>query len=145
MKTLDLDAILLSMLLVTMAMVSVVSATGQGFNEQNSVNVSNALNVPDHYIPPEYFMGAKPATPLLESEMITIILSEKTHSILGPDKETGVLALPVSPQDLNARFMKWEAHQSVFIEKSINPSDAVVLVRMPEAMYYLIYFLNMVF
>jgi hypothetical protein len=48
MKTLDLDAILLSMLLVTMAMVSVVSATGQGFNEQNSVNVSNALNVPDH-------------------------------------------------------------------------------------------------
>ena len=135
MKTLDLDAILLSMLLVTMAMVSVVSATGQGFNEQNSVNVSNALNVPDHYIPPEYFMGAKPATPLLESEMITIILSEKTHSILGPDKETGVLALPVSPQDLNARFMKWKAHQSVFIEKSINPSDAVVLVRMPEAMY----------
>jgi len=63
MKTLDLDAILLSMLLVTMAMVSVVSATGQGFNEQNSVNVSNALNVPDHYIPPEYFMGAKTCSP----------------------------------------------------------------------------------
>jgi hypothetical protein len=70
-------------------------------------------------------MGAKPAAPLPEPEMITIILSEKTLSILGQDKETGVLVLPVSPQDLNARFMKSEVHQSMFIEKSINPSDAV--------------------
>jgi len=72
MKKLKHKAILLSMLLVAMVMVSMASATEQGLNEKNSVDVGKALNAPEHYIPPEYFKDAKPATPLPESKMITI-------------------------------------------------------------------------
>lgn len=135
MKKLKHKAILLSMLLVAMAMVSMASATEQGLNEKNSVDVGKALNVPEHYIPPEYFKDAKPATSLPESKMITIILSEKTLKESSQDIETGIIELPASPQDLNTQFTKSEGDQNMFLEKDINPNDPVVLVRMPKAMY----------
>jgi len=128
-------SVLLTLLLVSVVMVPAVATAEQGLNQKNPADVGKALNVPDHYIPPEYFMDAKPATPLPESEMITIILSEKTLKKLGQDKKTGILELPASPQDLNAQFMKSEEYQDMFIEKNINPGDSVVLVRMPKTMY----------
>ena len=135
MKTPKRNVILLSVLLVAMTVVSMVSAAEQGLNEQNPVDVGKALNVPDHYIPPEYFMDAKPATPLPESEMITLILSGNALDGLGWSKETGIIEFPASPQALNAQFVESEGFQNLFIEKDINPDDAVVLVRMPKTMY----------
>lgn len=135
MKTPKRNVILLSVLLAAMAVVSMVSAAEQGLNEQNPVDVGKAPNVPDHYIPPEYFMDAKPATPLPESEMITLILSGNALDGLGRSKETGIIEFPASSQDLNTQFVESKGFQNLFIEKDINPEDAVVLVRMPKTMY----------
>ncbi len=129
-------SLLLALVLVSVVIVPAVSAgEEQGLSKQTLVDVGKAVNVPDHYIPPEYFMDAKPATPLPESEMINIILSEKTLNTLGMYKKTGIVEFSASALDLNAQFMKSEEYQNRFIEKNINSNDAVVLVRMPKVMY----------
>lgn len=135
MKTLKPGVILLSMLIAAMTIVSMASATEQYPDAKNSVDTGNALNVPEHYIPPEYFSDAKPAAPLSESEMITIILSEKTLRKSGQDPGTGILEFQVSPQNLNAQFMKSETYQNTYLEKYIAPDEPVALIRMPETMY----------
>ncbi|QSZ68245.1 hypothetical protein RJ40_12455 [Methanofollis aquaemaris] len=135
MKALKLIVLLLAMLIAVTTMVSMLGAAGEGFNEHDRAEVNKSTDVPDHFIPPEYFKDARPATPLPESEMISFILSEKTLNTSAQDKRNGIIELPGSSPCQDPRFMKYREHQTIFIETNIDPDDAVVLVRMPESMY----------
>ncbi len=75
---------LLALLVAAMVMVPIVSA-----DEQNAI-VSTISTwkypVPEHYIPPDYFKDAKPATPLPESEMINLVFSEQSLDSFNKEK-----------------------------------------------------------
>jgi len=88
--------VLLSLLLAAMAMVPLVSAAENLQPEdQKHDNVDAVAQLQQaHHIPQEYFKDAKPADPLPESDMITLILSEKTLETFGQDKTTGTIRLP---------------------------------------------------
>ncbi|MDD3621766.1 MAG: hypothetical protein PHQ81_05125 [Methanofollis sp.] len=135
MKALKFGVLLLAMLIAVTTIMSILGTAEEGFNEHDGADINSSKDVPDHFIPPEYFKNATPATPLPESEMISFILSEKTLNTSVQDKRNGIIELPVLSPSQNLRFMKYKEHQNIFIENNINPDDAVVLVRMPETMY----------
>jgi hypothetical protein len=70
-----------------------------------------------------------------ESEMINIILSEKTLEKFNQDKQSGIITIPISYLNFNTQFTESKDYQNRFIENDINQDDAIVLVRMPKVMY----------
>lgn len=134
MKTMKLGVMLLALLLAALAMIPMVSATEQNATGQTS-STWEYNTVPEHYLPPEYFKEAKPATPLPESEMINIVFSEKTIDSLNQVKQAGIIAIPASRLDVNPQFSESKIWQNRFVENSITPDEVVVLVRMPRSMY----------
>lgn len=126
--------VLLALLLAAMAMVPMVSAT-----EQNAIGAKDSEwkypGVPEHYLPPEYFKEAKPATALPESEMINLVFSEKTLNSFRKDDQAGIISIPVTRLTLNSQFTESKIWQNRYVENDIKPDDAVVLVRMPRSMY----------
>jgi len=122
--------VLLALLLAGMAMVPMVNA-----DEQNTLGKSDSVVSPEHYIPPEYFKDSQPATPLPESEMINIVLSEKTLDKFNQDDQAGIIDIPISYLDLNTKFTQSENYQNRFVENDIREGDTIVLVRMPKVMY----------
>ncbi|MBP2145667.1 hypothetical protein J2129_001121 [Methanofollis sp. W23] len=135
MKALKLIVFPLAMLIAVTMIVTMLGAAGEGFDEHDHDEMNKSTDVPDHFIPPEYFKDARPATPLPESEMISFILSEKTLNTSAQDKRKGIIEPPVPSPDQDPRFMKYKEHRNIFIETNIDHDDAVVLVRMPESMY----------
>jgi len=89
----------------------------------------------EHHIPPEYWANASPATPLTESEMITIILAESTLSPPGQDIPTGIVEIPLSRLNLSSRFVKSDEYENWYTETDLNSDEPVVLIRMPQTMY----------
>ncbi|OPX65348.1 MULTISPECIES: hypothetical protein [unclassified Methanoregula] len=126
---------LLALLLAAMAMVPCVSAAEQNVNESGVSHENIGKNAPEHYIPPEYFKDAKPPTPLPESEMINLIISEKTIEKSALDNETGIINLPTAFLDLKAQFTESKGYSNRFTENGLKPEERVVLVRMPHVMY----------
>ena len=90
---------------------------------------------PEHHIPPEYWANASPATPLTESEMITIILAESTLSTPGHDTPPGIVEIPLSRLNLSSRFMKSDEYENWYTQTDLNSDEPVVLIRMPQTMY----------
>ncbi|MFA5268872.1 MAG: hypothetical protein WC379_12950 [Methanoregula sp.] len=125
---------LLALLLAGAVIVPCVSAE-ENLTKQTAIEVENWLNGPTHYIPPEYFKDAKPATPLPESEMINLIISEKNVNKSDKDRSVGLVILPISSLNINEDFKKSTEYPNQFIENSITSDDAVILVRMPKEMY----------
>lgn len=128
-------AVLLALLLAGMVVVPIVGAEEQSLNEQNALGKSEHIVSPEHHIPPEYFKDSQPATPLSESEMINIVLSEKTLDKFNQDDQTGIIEIPISYLDLNTKFTLSENNQNRFVENDIRDGDTIVLVRMPKVMY----------
>jgi len=128
-------AVLLALLLAGMVMVPIIGAEEQSLNEQNALGKSEHIVSPEHHIPPEYFKDSQPATPLSESEMINIVLSEKTLDKFNQDDQTGIIEIPISYLDLNTKFTLSENNQNRFVENDIRDGDIIVLVRMPKVMY----------
>ena len=127
-----LSIVLLALLLaamVPMGSAEEQSATGETDSEWKYPGV------PEHYLPPEYFKDAKPATPLPESEMINIVFSEKTINSFSKDDPTGIISLPTSSLIQNSQFTESKSWQNRYVENDIKPDEAVVLVRMPKTMY----------
>lgn len=92
-------------------------------------------NPSEHHIPPEYWANASPATPLTESEMITIILAESTLSAPGQDIPTGIVEIPLSRLNLSSRFTKSDEYENWYTETDLDTGKSVVLIRMPQTMY----------
>lgn len=90
---------------------------------------------PEHHITPEYWANASPATPLTESEMITIILAESTLSAPDQNTPTGIVEIPLSRLNLSSRFMKSDEYENWYTETDLDTRKSVVLIRMPQTMY----------
>lgn len=106
--------------------------------EQNAIAQINSTwkyAVPEHHFSPDYFKEGKPATPLPESEMINIVLSEKTLDSFSGDEQKGIITVPLSHLNLVSQFTESKNWQNRFVENDISSGDAVVLVRMPKSMY----------
>jgi len=134
MTQLKFGVILLTLLLAAMAIVPMVNAA----DEQNAtaqINSTWKYAVPDHHFSPDYFKAGKPATPLPESEMINIVLSEKTLDSFSGDEQEGIITVPVSHLNLVSQFTESKNWQNRFVENGISPDESVVLVRMPKSMY----------
>jgi hypothetical protein len=128
-----LSIVLLALLLAAMAMVPLVSASEE--KATRSTNNTWKYSAPEHYLPPDYFKDAKPATPLPESEMINIILSEKTVDSSSRKNQAGIITIPASRQGLNSQYTESKIWQNRYVENGINNDAVVVLVRMPRSMY----------
>ena len=89
----------------------------------------------EHHIHPEYWANTSPATPMPESEMITIILSESTLSAPGQDTPQGIVEIPLSQLNLSSRFVKSDEYENWYIETDLDDGKSVVLIRMPQTMY----------
>lgn len=126
---------LLALLLAGTVIVPCVSADGQNVSEFRLSQADIGKNAPEHYIPPEYFKDAKPATPLPESEMINLVISEKTIEKSALDNEPGIINIPTAFLDLKGQFAESKEYSNRFIENDLNPEEGVVLVRMPKVMY----------
>jgi hypothetical protein len=127
--------VLLALLLAAMAMVPYVSAAEQRVSGSSLSGANIGENAPENYIPPEYFKDAKPATPLSESEMINLIVSEKKIEKFALSNEPGIINIPTAFLDLKGQFTESKEYTNRFIENDLNPEGAVVLVRMPKVMY----------
>ena len=92
-------------------------------------------NVPEHYIPPEYFANSQPATPLTESEMINIVISGSTLERFTAKEQPGILALPLSYLDFSENFANTTSSPTWHYEKNLAPDTPVALIRMSDAMY----------
>jgi hypothetical protein len=92
-------------------------------------------NPPEHHIPPEYWANASPATPIPESEMITIILAELTLSAPDQDIPTGIVEIPLSRLNLSPQFVKSDEYEDCYTETDLDTGKSIVLIRMPQTMY----------
>ena len=91
--------------------------------------------VPEHYIPPEYFKDAKPATPISESEMITIIISGQTFEQFTGGAQSVILVVPVSYLDFLVNFTNSSSSPTWHYEKNLAQGEPVAMIRMPGTMY----------
>lgn len=99
--------------------------------------ISNDLapdDTPSHYIPPEYWSNATEATPLAESEIITIVFAQQTIDEVCR-YEDGILEIPLAALDLDMRYTPSEARENWYIDNTMNESSSVVMMRMPLTMF----------
>ena len=102
---------------------------------QVPVPEGNGFVVPEHHIPPEYFANAKPATPISESAMVTIVISQETYERFSPADKPGIVVVPVAYLDFTNNFTNTTALPTWHEEKSLRPEGAVAMIRMPVTMY----------
>ncbi|WAI01083.1 hypothetical protein [Methanogenium organophilum] len=119
--------VLIAVLIIVLLALAVM--TGFPLGEPESPDPS------EHHIPPEYWANASPATPIPESEMITIILAESTLSAPGQDTPTGIVEIPLSRLNLSSRFMKSDEYENWYLETDLDTGKSVVLIRMPQTVY----------
>jgi len=123
--------LILALLLAVLVMIPVVAA-------DNNSTVSPSWpyeNVPEHHISPEYFKDAKPATPLPESEMITIIISGQTFGRFAGETQPVILAVPIPYLDFSENFTNATSSPTWHYEKNLAPDEPVAMIRMPGTIY----------
>ncbi len=131
-----LGVILLALLLAAMAMVPCVSAADeQMINSRDSGNVNLSAAPVDRQIPSDYPQNSKPAEWLSESDMINIVISQKTLGLSSQDKQEDLITIPVSYLNLNKTFTISKEQPSIFTERTLESNEGIVLVRMPRQMY----------
>lgn len=92
--------------------------------------------------PPGYFDDAKPAVPLPESKMITIILNKKTLSNSVNWEKSGLIEIPKAFLDLNSMYTPSKEYSTHYIQKALNPNEDIVVIRMPQSLFG--YFISIV-
>jgi hypothetical protein len=102
---------------------------------QVPVSEGNGFQVPEHHIPPEYFANAKPATPISESAMVTIVISQKTYERFSQADKPGIIVVPVAYLDFANNFTNTTALPTWHEENSLRPEGVVAMIRMPVTMY----------
>ena len=127
--------ILLMLVLVSLAIVPMVSGENQTNSVQATPNPCGVPSAPAHCIPPSYFKDSKPATPLSESEMINIIISGQTFERFAGVKQPGILAVPLSYLDFSANFTNSTSSPTWHYEKNLAPDKPVAVIRMSGKMY----------
>ena len=128
-------SLLLVVALVGAMFVPVVSATeAQSSSTQSPVGAGKVINPPENYIPPEYFKDSKPAEPMQESEMINLIIPQKTIDSFNQDKNSGIISIPTSYLEIKTQYDKSKDYPNRYIAKEINSDEGVVLMRMPKDM-----------
>jgi len=135
MKTPGFRIILLILVLVSLAIVPIACGEEQNNSVQSPPNPCGVASAPAHCIPPSYFKDSKPATPLTESEMITIIISEQTYERFSPKDKPGIIILPVSDLDFSTTFTNSTSSPTWHYEKNLAPDELVAMIRIPGAMY----------
>jgi hypothetical protein len=123
--------ILLVLLLAVLVIIPVVTAE-TNFTPSETWKYKD---VPEHYIPPEYFKDSKPATPLSESEMITIIISGQMFERFTREEQPGILTVPISYLDFSANFTNSSSSPTWHYEKNLAPDEPVAMIRMSGVMY----------
>jgi len=136
MKTLKIGVILLALLLAAMTMVPMVSA-GEPVSPASTIAITNgtSYNMPQHYLPPDYLKDSKPTQWLPESDMINIVISQKSLEKFNQNTQTGIINIPVSYLDLKTTFLNTTENPSVYTENTIGQNERIALVRMPRQMY----------
>jgi hypothetical protein len=134
MKQMKPGIILLALLLAAMAMMPVVSAADTAKPSRVSEPVNGAVYVPDHILPPEYFKNAKPAEPLPESQMITMVFSAKSLTWTGENTKSEI-EIPSRYLNPDTGFTRSKDNPSRYIDPALDAGDPVVLVRMPRSMF----------
>ncbi len=127
--------ILLILVLAGFAIVPLACGEEQTNSVQATPNPCGGAGAPEHCIPPEYFKDAKPATPLTESEMITIIISEQTYERFNPKDKPGIIVIPVSYLDFSTNFTNSTSSPTWHYEKQLISGNSLAMIRMPCSMY----------
>jgi hypothetical protein len=135
MKISGFRIILLTLVLVSFAIVPLACGEEQNNSVQATINPCGVASAPEHCIPPEYFKDAKPATPLTESEMITIIISEQTYERFSPKDKPGITVIPVSYLDFSTNFTNSTSSPTWHYEKQMISGNSLAMIRMPCSMY----------
>jgi hypothetical protein len=127
--------VLAGLVLVAAVCLFLVWQGGYLMPRQVPVQEANGFQVPEHHIPPEYFANAKPATPLSETETVTIVISQQTYERFSPADKPGILVVPVAYLDFMNNFTNTTTVPTWHEEKSLQPEGAVAMIRMPVTMY----------
>lgn len=135
MKTSEFRIILLVLLLAAVTIVLLASEEELRPGGQSPADTGNGFQVPEHHIPPEYFKDAKPPSPLPESEMITIIISQQTYDRFSPKDKPGIVVIPVSYLDFTANFTNSTSSPTWHYEKQLIPGNHLAMIRMSYSMY----------
>lgn len=124
---------LLALLVAVMVTVPLISA---GTDNRNSGSIDGGkISDPHHEIPSDYPQDSKVAQWLSESDMINIVISQRTLEMLGQNEQSGIITIPVSYLDLKTGFANSLEKPSFFTEKSLKPEEGVVILRMPKEIY----------
>jgi hypothetical protein len=136
MRLRKISIVLLALLLAAMAMVPMVSA-GDAANA-DTVNFNNpdiSKTTIQHQIPDDYLKNSKPMEWLPESEMINIIISQRTLERYGQKSNSEIIEIPVDYVKSKTIIMKTEKIPGFNIEEGISPDESVVLIRMPAQLF----------
>lgn len=135
MKTLKIGVILLALLIAAMAMIPMVNAGDQAVRSVDSGKLNTSANNPQHIIPYDYLKDSKPAQWLPESDMVNIILSQKTLERYGQNSNSDIIEIPLTYLESESNFVKLEKFPGYKIEEGIGPDNSIVLIRMPTQLY----------
>jgi hypothetical protein len=125
--------VLLALLLAAMAMVPMVSAEEQTVNSSTQRDLSATTE--HHTITDDYLKDSKPAEWLPESEMITIVISQKEVGRLDQSKEEDIINIPIEFLNSKSAFSSTNEAPSFSVEKDLARDEKIVLIRMPRKMY----------
>ncbi|OPY37114.1 MAG: hypothetical protein A4E35_01578 [Methanoregula sp. PtaU1.Bin051] len=127
--------ILFITVMAALAMFVIGEAPDQTGNIRASGNPCEGEGSPGHCIPPDYFKDTKPATPLPESEMITIIISQKSFDRFSADDAPGILTIPVSYLDFDGNFTNTITAPTWHYEKGLTTGERIAMIHMPVTMF----------
>ena len=116
---------LLAVLLVSVGVVPVM-ATGELQDSKSETHRS---------IPPDYLEAAKPATPLEESEMISIVVPYKLILTKDARQDANIVNISFSVSEFDELFTCMADHPGYRIFKEINENEEVAVLRMPKTMF----------
>jgi len=133
---LGLVAIFIASLVIATGFWSGPFSSGHQQSAEPPVIVTQMFTVPEHYISPEYFRNASPPSPSRpESEMITIVISQRTFDQLSLGKRSGIIRVPVEYLDFKKNFVNSTAYPTWHFENGLTQHDRISIIRMPVTMY----------
>jgi len=113
--------VLLVLMLAAMAIVPCVSA-GDENTDIKSVEILDTANaVSAHHVYPDYYRNAKLMEPLPESEMVTVVISQKTLGISGIEKKPEIISVSPSLLDVKSPDLQVLDNPDIRYEKTLDP------------------------
>lgn len=127
---------LLALLLSAMVIVPCVSAVDENVNSSgNSGIIEQFSDIAQSQLPSDNSQDSKPAKGLPETDMINIVLSQKTIENFGSGERPGIISIPVTYLETKTNFITTKEKPSFLTERTLQSDDGIVLIRMPMQMY----------